>query len=144
MLERIAGLEGCKFVSAPDVVGDHINTARLFEEWRPELLEIGQPIALVAQDGLTNPPWDQFDALFIGGTTDFKLGADAHRLAVEAKERGKWVHMGRVNTRRRAITAKSWGVDSIDGTRMSMFTDDYLGTMLETASLPQQLSLDPT
>ena len=63
-------------------------------------------------------PWDDFDALFIGGTTDWKLGDGAAQLVREAKRRGKWVHMGRVNSLRRMIYAESIGCDSADGTML--------------------------
>jgi hypothetical protein len=52
---------------------------------------VHQPIALVAQDGLEPlpVPWEQLEALFIGGSSRWKLGPHAARLVREAKERGK-------------------------------------------------------
>jgi hypothetical protein len=41
-------------------------------------------------------PWDAFDVLFLGGTTDWKLGPAAADLTAEARRRGLVVHMGRV------------------------------------------------
>lgn len=61
-------------------------------------------------------PWDEFDALFIGGTTRWKLSEAAHELAAEAKRRGKWLHMGRVNSWPRMQIASAMGCDSVDGT----------------------------
>jgi len=60
--------------------------------------------------------WDSFDALFIGGSTEWKLGPEARAFSSEAKARGKWLHMGRVNTWRRYEIAESFGCDSVDGT----------------------------
>ncbi len=127
MLARIRGRKGCLFVTAPDVVGDAMQTIRKFEQWWDTLDEIDQPIAYVGQDGHDfHPYWDHFDALFIGGTTEWKLGFEASGLIREAKERGKWVHMGRVNTFERARYARWLGCDSIDGTAFSWFRDTYL------------------
>ena len=135
MLVRLKGREGCLFVTAPDVVGDASQTLRNFSEWRSEL--VGFPVALVGQDGLETPPWDEFDALFIGGTTEWKMGAQAARLVREGKERGKWVHMGRVNSYERGRYARWLGCDSIDGTQFSWFRDTKLPAYLN--SLKQEM-----
>jgi hypothetical protein len=120
MLDRIEGRAGCLFVAAPDVVADAEATLGLFA-WRREIASRGLPVALVAQDGLEalRVPWGRFDALFLGGSTDWKLGEHAQALCREAKARGKWVHMGRVNTRQRIRLAASWGCDSVDGSGFS-------------------------
>jgi len=77
-------------------------------------------VALVAQDGLESlpVPWEDFDALFIGGSTAWKLSEAARELCQEAKRRGKWVHMGRVNSLRRMQVAEAFGCDSADGTML--------------------------
>jgi hypothetical protein len=90
-------------------------------------------------------PWDTFDALFVGGSleclpcsfvwpsdkkpgrrqrcpscqrllTEWKTGAVARDLVREAKARGKWVHMGRVNSELRYRLAYEMACDSVDGT----------------------------
>jgi hypothetical protein len=61
-------------------------------------------------------PWDEFDCLFIGGRDDFKEGPLVRDACREARRRGKWVHMGRVNTLHRLRIALDFGVDSVDGT----------------------------
>lgn len=145
MLDRITGRPGCLFVSAPDVVGDAQATLERFREWLPRLKETGQPLAFVAQDGIDqiDVPWDDFDCLFVGGknqpagTVQFKLGPVAADYVRQAKERGKWVHMGRVNTRKRIRYAKSIGCDSIDGTNFSMFRRTNLPWALTLASSEQ-------
>lgn len=140
MLESIYGLGGCLFVTAPDVVGDADRTLELFEQWYDELVAIWQPLALVAQDGLTpdRVPWRRIDALFIGGTSVFKMGDEARELASEARARSKWVHMGRVNGHRRIRYAKAIGCDSVDGTKFSWFRDTYLRDGLSHAAAPVQ------
>lgn len=108
----------CLFATAPDVMGDAAATLVRSAPFFPLIRELGYPAALVAQDGLQelDVPWDTFDVLFIGGTTGFKLSHHAERLVAEAKRRGKWVHVGRVNSRRRLLWASGIGTDSVDGT----------------------------
>lgn len=122
MLDVLRGVPGCRFVSCPDVVGDAQATLARFKEWELSITVRCFPVALVAQDGLEyeSIPWDLFDALFIGGSTIWKLGRAAAGLIQEAKQRGKWVHMGRVNSFTRIEYAASLGVDSIDGTHFSI------------------------
>jgi hypothetical protein len=110
--------ESCLFATAPDVVGDAVTTLLLSAPMYAPIRALGYPVALVAQDGLEHldVPWHDIDALFIGGTTDWKLGPGAADLAREARRRGKWVHMGRVNSLRRMRYAESIGCDSADGT----------------------------
>src|SRR5262249_55776038 len=72
-------------------------------------------------------PWHVIDAIFIGGTDDFKddlvVTCD---IIPEAKRRGKLVHLGRVNTRGRLRLAISAGCDSVDGSSLSMFPRTWI------------------
>lgn len=108
----------CSFAVAPDVVGDAAATLERSRPWLGRIRELGYRVAFVAQDGIeaTEVPWDDFDALFVGGSTEFKLGPIAEAVIVEAKARGKWVHVGRVNSRKRFQQFAELGVDSVDGT----------------------------
>jgi hypothetical protein len=144
MLEQITNMQDCLFVTAPDVVGDSAETLRLFSRWRDEVAGTGHPIALVAQDGLNvnAVPWHAVDAIFVGGTTVWKLGSAARRIVSEARFRGIWTHMGRVNSRRRLIYAQSIGCQSVDGTSFSRFALSTLRWALATAAFPQQIMLD--
>lgn len=132
MLGRIGGLPGCRFVACPDVVADAAATAELFDRWAPQLRRLGLPVALVAQDGLTvkATPWRRFQALFVGGSTDWKLGAEAAELIAEAQRRGKHVHVGRVNSYDRLEYARALGVDSVDGSSWTRWRDTYLPGVL--------------
>lgn len=119
--------ETCRFVAAPDVVGDSEATMRQFDAWGSIIRSSGLPVALVAQDGLTaaDVPWDSIDSLFIGGTTEFKLSRESDDLISAAKRLGKWVHVGRVNTLKRIRHFHDIGVDSFDGSKFSRWPDEY-------------------
>lgn len=118
LVKNSSDLHGCLFATAPDVVGDAVATLELSRPWLPQIRNLGYEAALVAQDGLENlsVPWDEFDCLFIGGSTEWKLGPAVVELVAEANARRKWVHMGRVNSKKRYQYAKSIGCDSADGT----------------------------
>jgi hypothetical protein len=120
LLGKVRGRPGCQFVAAPDVVADARETLRLYALWAPMIRALGFPVALVAQDGLTvrQTPWTAIDALFIGGSTDWKLSRHADDLLSYAAVHGKWRHVGRVNSRRR-MRHFLGRTDSIDGSGFS-------------------------
>lgn len=119
----------CLFVVAPDVlrvfkdgtvVGDAAATLERFPAWATEIRAMGFPVALVAQNGLENMlpkvPWHLVDALFLGGSTEWKLSAAAKHCVFAARMKGKRTHMGRVNSGKRLKLANDWSVDTADGT----------------------------
>lgn len=131
-LQRHAGRAGsCLFATAPDLVGDAAGTLARSAPFLPLIRDLGYPAALVAQDGLEHltVPWDDFDVLFIGGSTEWKLSKAAADLVGEAKRRGKWVHMGRVNSHRRWSYAEHIGCDSVDGTFLAFGPDINLSRL---------------
>jgi hypothetical protein len=144
MLDGIAGLPGCLFVTAPDVVGDWEDTFDRFEVWQPILAELDLPVAYVIQDGQPADwmPWDKIRAVFVGGGDEWKMGDPARRLVREANYRGLWTHMGRVNGHRRVRYAKAIGCDSFDGTSLSWFRDRWLDAFTDHAAADVQLMLD--
>lgn len=107
----------CLFAVAPDVMGDAEATWARALPFFPVLRGLGYHPALVAQDGFDPAAvdWDQFDVLFIGGSTDFKLSPLAEAAIKEAKAHDKSVHVGRVNSRKRFQLMQQWGADSADG-----------------------------
>lgn len=128
MLARIAWEPRCLWVACPDVVADARSTLDRFDEWTPEIERVGQPIALVGQDGAEclDLPWDRFACLFVGGTTAWKESTAAMGLCDEAKRRGKLIHVGRVNSMRRLRKVWDWGtVDSVDGTCFSRWPNTF-------------------
>lgn len=123
----------CLFATAPDVVGDAQATFKRGWTKLHHLRNHGMPAAFVAQDGLETMSmvrratfWDEFDSLFIGGSTEWKLGPGAAWLAGEARARRKWVHMGRVNSEKRLLHADRIGCQSVDGTFLAFGPDQNL------------------
>ena len=112
----------CRFVCAPDVVGSARRTMECFGFWKERLA--GWPIAFVCQYGQENfdIPWSEIAAIFIGGSTEWKLGKAAAHCVKAANIIGKWCHAGRVNTPGRFEYFKELGADSIDGTGLSRYT----------------------
>jgi hypothetical protein len=119
------------FVTCPDVVADAGQTWRLYSLWAPVLRSLGLPVALVLQDGLERfkwrarlpSTWDELAAVFVGGSTKWKESQHAAALVSEAKARGKWVHVGRVNSERRIRRFAELGADSFDGSGFSAWGD---------------------
>lgn len=111
-------LERCLFAVMPDVYADAEATREQYGYYLPDVRGLGYPVAYVAQDGEREElvPWHLLDCLFIGATTAWKLSEDAHALVRAAKRRGKWAHVGRVNSARRMHSFTASGADSVDGT----------------------------
>lgn len=117
---------GCLFATVPDVVGDHQQTLGRWEIYAPMVRELGYPTAFVGQDGAEEGeiPWEEMDAFFVGGSTAWKMGRDAFDLAMMAADKGKWVHVGRVNSLKRL---KYWRnvAHSSDGTQLAFRPDSH-------------------
>lgn len=117
-LGRVAyAADRCLFAAAPDVVGNAVATLDYFRLFAWKIKALGYPVALVAQDGMEALRWPpEIDALFVGGSTEWKMGRGALWCIAEAKRRGAWVHVGRVNTQKRIRHFQLADVDSVDGT----------------------------
>jgi hypothetical protein len=129
MLEAHAGLPGCRWVSAPDVVGNAAVTIARWPFWSAVIRAAGFPPAFVAQDGLTvrDAPWDDMACLFIGGTTAWKESPAAATLSAYAKARGLPVHWGRVSTWKRLRHVLALDGDSCDTSGCSRWPDEMTG-----------------
>lgn len=107
------------FVTLPDIVGDAPRTVELFHEFKAH---VPRRRAIVLQDGLSNAriPWSEIDAVFIGGSDEFKYSREAMNAAKAAKMLDCHVHVGRVNT---AARVRNWlGLaDTIDGSGISRY-----------------------
>lgn len=128
-LERYTGEQDCRFAVVPDVVGDSVATDLLWDEWASIVKQLGFAAAYVTQNGCEEIPLNA-DALFTGGDDAWKLGTKAQELVLEAKRRGIWCHMGRVNSRKRVRYATSCGYDSVDGTYLAFAPNQNLPKLL--------------
>ncbi|MGH7750269.1 MAG: hypothetical protein ACREQ5_36690, partial [Candidatus Dormibacteria bacterium] len=115
--------DNCLFVTAPDWVGEWCCTLERYYDVADVLRGDGWRVALVAQDGLElyldHIDWATIDALFMGGSTPWKLSPAAALVVREARSHGLWCHMGRVNSRQRVRIAHDMGCDSVDGTYLA-------------------------
>jgi hypothetical protein len=145
-----------QFVVAPDVVGDWEKTLERSKPWLAEIRKSGLPVAFAAQDGIEKHPekipWDDFDVLFIGGSTAWKLGFnpidgvfrptdaqlrksgfnnDFTKMLKQARAKGKRIHMGRVNSWKRAEMANyGMQLDTMDGNFIGVAPDKNLPQVL--------------
>jgi hypothetical protein len=125
------------WLAVPDVVGNALATLWLFHEYLGLVLDADPdrwPVAFIGQDGAEDldldDVWGCASCWFIGGSTEWKLSAAAADLVQEARRRGLWVHMGRVNTFGRLQYAYEIGCDSIDGTGVSKWPEVNLPILL--------------
>ncbi|MBF8186350.1 hypothetical protein ITP53_11430 [Nonomuraea sp. K274] len=124
----------CLFVVAPDVVGDAFRSISRSYEMLGRIRDLGFPVALVAQDRMEFCDfwdWDDFDALFVGGSTAWKLSDAAGNLARVARSIGKHVHVGRVSSLLRSRIARDLHhAHTIDGTYITRAPDKNLARVL--------------
>jgi hypothetical protein len=126
------GPERCAWAIAPDVPFDAVGTLAESRPWLAQIRALGIPSAFAAQDGCEDDliPWDEFDVLFLAGSTGWKVGPVASRVTQEARSRGKAVHMGRVNSLARLQLAETFGCHSADGTYVAFGPDINTGRLL--------------
>lgn len=115
-------IEMFRFVACPDIVASARRTLELFEFWKHRLCR--WPLALVAQDGQEHLPipWNEITAIFIGGSTQWKMSKHAADIIKTSKAMEKWVHVGRVNDPKRWSHFEALGVDSVDGTGIAQYS----------------------
>lgn len=145
-LGEMRDVPGCLFAVVPDVVGDAPATYKLFMKWAGVVRSLGYKLAYVTQDGCTSNlvPWYSIDCLFNGGSTEWKLSADALALTEQAQKRGLWTHMGRVNSPERLTIAARHGYDSVDGTYLTFGPDTNLPKLLGFLRRAERLAEHPT
>lgn len=135
--------EHCIFAVVPDVVGDHDATVERWALHADSVRALGFRPAFVLQDGCEPEliPADT-DCVFVGGSTEWKLGDAAVRCMRFAKSQGWWVHVGRVNSLRRLRWCADLDgvVDSVDGTYLAFGPDRNLPRLLSWLH-PTQTSL---
>lgn len=109
----------CRFIAGFDSVGNAQETLELFREYK-DYFE-GWPLAYVAQDGSEHLPIPkEAQALFIGGSTAWKLSEGAREVIKRGQKAGLHIHIGRVNTKRRIVYFNSFQGSELftcDGTK---------------------------
>jgi len=146
--------ENCLFATVPDMAVHEGKfhddpagaTLELFHHYRPYVVDLGYKVGFCLQNGSERPgmvPWDDIDCVFIGGTTEWKIGQYALKLVNDAKARGLWAHMGRANSFKRLKRAAEMQVDSADGTFLKWPTTNAprLKHMLESLDQHPQLAM---
>lgn len=130
----------CLFVAAPDVVGDSAATLALLPGMAARISAAGWPVALVGQDGMEHAdvPWHLVEWLFVGGSTEWKLGAGASTLIRQAQAAGKRVHVGRVNSGKRFRLFAGLDCDTADGTFLAFGCDMNAPTVRDWSTAPVQ------
>ena len=131
----------CLFVTCPDVVGSGRRSLELFQRrrlWIPE----GWRIALVIQDGMEDLeiPWDDLDAIFIGGLDPWKDSKAAADIVKTATILNKWKHIGRVNSPQRFEHFLQLGADSCDGSGVAKY--DHMLEKFERRNDPKPSLFD--
>jgi hypothetical protein len=109
------------FAVVPDEPYDARETLRLFKHYAPIVRNYGYPVALATQDEMAPQviPWDELDALFIGGSDAHKRGREGGSLITEARKRRLWIHVGRVNSGA-TILKHFWLANSWDGQTLAI------------------------
>lgn len=118
--------DGCLFATAPDVVGEWRASWKRSKPWLRVIRDLGFPAAVVAQDGMTvadlHRTAAEWDVLFVG-STEWKESQTVLDLIAAAKQLGRHVHVGRVNSWRRLEHFAAAGVDTVDGTYLAVAPD---------------------
>jgi hypothetical protein len=116
-------------------VGEAAATIAQFPVYARQIRSMGFRVALVGQDGmeqlLEQIEWSLVDAIFLGGSTEWKVGAGARPLVAEARRRRVHVHMGRVNSYKRLQYAQDIGCHTADGTFLAYAPLDRLLNWLD-------------
>ncbi len=131
----------CRFVAVPDVVGCARLTLDCFRFRQPRLAN--WPVAFVCQDGQESLdiPWEHCAAVFIGGSTKWKMGEYAAAIVKAAKVIGKWCHVGRINTPARFEYFEKLGADSCDGTGLAKYS--HMRHAIYANEVNPRLQLEP-
>lgn len=124
--EKALGLLGehADFVVAPDIVMGGMDSLELSLSWLSRLNRF-RLVLIPVQDGFTEADMrtivNERTGVFVGGSTEWKL-ATIPLWASFGNSTGAYVHVGRVNTRRRIRLCMAAGAHSFDGSGPSMFS----------------------
>lgn len=113
-----------RFAVCPDVFDPtgrpcHQETLDRWRQFAPTIERHGFTPAFVCQVGCTpDVVPDDAPVLFLGGTDEWKLGPIASEITARYRSE-RWVHMGRVNSKKRFRSARAMGCHSADGTYLT-------------------------
>jgi len=115
---------GADWAVAPDIVAGGASSLSLSARWIETVLRYC-PLALIAvQEGMVPQDVDGMlgrrVGLFVGGTTRWKEKT-LPKWGALARLADCWLHVGRVNTRRRIILCAAAGATSFDGSSVTRF-----------------------
>jgi hypothetical protein len=121
----------------PDVPYNGIASLERSRSWLPKLRQQFPTIkwAVAVQDGMDESALDGFDAVFVAGSTEWKWKTAASWVTM-GHARGMWVHVARVNTRRKIEYCQDIGADSADGTGIFRGDKTQLRGVLEALTQP--------
>lgn len=133
------------FVVVPDVPYDGEATRTLSRKHARHIAEdvsADWRLALAVQDGMTPDDLDEmrdgqrvYGAAFVAGSTEWKL-CTMQQWCDEARARGMWAHVARVNTAHRVRLAQDAGADSVDGTGIFRGEKNQLAGVLRAIVQP--------
>lgn len=128
--------ELCLWIAMPDIVGDWDTTLEQFWHYQESTKTPPEKSAIVLQDNLIldQIPWDDITCIFLGGTDLFKKSHLAFEAVLQAKAKKKWVHVGRVNTRKNVARWFDFA-DTIDGSGIARFDHQLLEAVETIKSL---------
>lgn len=116
---------GADWVVVPDIVEGGLKSLEFSMRWLPRVASESRRQLIAVQDGMS--PGDVEGllsptvGLFVGGSTDWKLGTMRSWGDLAAKCRC-WLHIGRVNSERRIALCAAAGAHSFDGTSATKFS----------------------
>ena len=112
------------FVVLPDIVAGGLDSLQFSLAWRKRLGGSACPLLLAVQDDMAPnhvaPLIGPELGVFIGGTAEWKE-ATMMQWGACARERGAYLHVGRVNSIRRINLCAAAGAHSFDGSSVSRF-----------------------
>lgn len=117
---QAAWKDNCLFVTCPDIVG---NAKRTMEIWKHrDRFSVEFRLCLVVQNGMEDMdiPWDETDAIFIGGKDPWKDSAACLDIVKTGVILEKHVHCGRVNQIKRYKTFAEAGAHTCDGSSIAI------------------------
>ena len=113
------------WVVVPDIVAAGNESLSYSLEWLDECLAQCKQVLLAVQDGMrvadVRTYLNNRVGLFVGGTTKWKL-ASMPEWGKLAKEKHCYLHVGRVNSKRRIRYCAGIGADSFDGTSVTKYS----------------------